>query len=262
MIDLKQIEGFYPAPLRLFKANLLREYFQHKILEIIYDSKWSNHLVFMGGTSLRIVHSLNRFSEDLDFDNRGLKQKDFKELTQCIAKKLKQEGYAVDIKHVFKGAYHAHIGIADMLRKTGISGHKQAKIMIRIDTQPQNFKYVPDQVLVNKFDIFLKINVAPLDILLAQKIYAIFNRKRPMGRDFYDTVFLFGRTKPNRNYLKAKLKIQTTAQLKKKLLSRCRKLNFKQLAKDVEGFLIAPGEVKKVLFFYEYIEGMYESGDA
>ena len=44
--------------------------------------------------------------------------------------------------------------------------------------------------------------------------------------------------------------------MKKKLLSRYRKLNFKQMAKDVEGFLINPGEVKKVLVFYEYIEGM------
>ncbi len=253
MIDLKQIEAFYPKTIRPFKTNLLREYFQYKILEIIYDSKWSNRLVFMGGTSLRIVHSLNRFSEDLDFDNLGLTQKNFRELTQFIVKKLKQEGYAVDMRHVFKDAYHAHIGIADMLHRAGISGHKQAKIMIRIDTQPQRFKYVPEKVLVNKFDIFLKINVVPQDILLAQKIYAIFNRKRPMGRDFYDTVFLLGRTKPNRGYLKAKLKIQTTAQLKKKLLLRCRKLNFKQMAKDMEGFLINPSEVKKVHSFYEYV---------
>ena len=55
------------------------------------------------------------------------------------------------------------------------------------------------------------------------------------------------------DYLKARLKIKTSAELKKKLLLRCRSLNFKQLAKDVEGFLIDPSEVKKVQFFYEYI---------
>ncbi len=254
MIDLKQIESFYPKAIKPFKTNLLREYFQYKILEIIYDSKWSNSLVFMGGTSLRIIHSLNRFSEDLDFDNLKLTQKDFKELSQSIKKKLNLQGYTVDIKNIFKDTFHAHIRIADMLHKTGVSGHKQAKIMIRIDTQEQRFAYKPDQVLMNKFDVFLKINVVPIDILLAQKITAIFNRKRAMGRDFYDVIFLFGRTKPNMDYLKTKLKIQTPEQLKQKLLLRCEKLNFKQLAKDVERFLINPLDVKRVTHFKEYIE--------
>src|SRR4030067_3765771 len=106
-------------------------------------------------------------------------------------------------------------------------------------------------MIINKFDVFLRINIVPLDILLAQKIYAIFKRKRAMGRDFYDAVFLFSMTKPNLDYLKLKLNIKDIADLKRKLLLKCKSLDFKRLAKDVEPFLFNPSESKKVLLFYD-----------
>jgi hypothetical protein len=75
-----------------------------------------------------------------------------------------------------------------------------------------------------------------------------------MGRDFYDTVFLFGKTEPNLDYLKLKLNIRNMDDLKKNLLLRCKGLNFKRLAKDVEPFLFTPRDSKKVLLFYDYIK--------
>lgn len=254
MLDLKQIEAFYPENLRPFKQNILREYFQYKILEIIFDSEYGKKMSFMGGTCLRIAHSLGRFSEDLDFDNLGLKKSDFGELADLIKKRLALEGYTAEIKNVFKGAFRSYIRISDVLFESGLSGHRQAKILIQVDTQKQSFRYQPENILLNKFDIFLRIKAVPLDILLAQKIYAIFNRKRTMGRDFYDAVFLLGRAKPNMKYLTAKLNIKQPRQLKEKLLAQCEKLNFKQLAGDIEHFLIVPTDIKKVLHFKEYIE--------
>jgi predicted nucleotidyltransferase component of viral defense system len=67
MLELGQIESFYPESYRAFKKNILREYLQYKILEILFDSKYANNLVFMGGTSIRIICGSNRFSEYLDF---------------------------------------------------------------------------------------------------------------------------------------------------------------------------------------------------
>ena len=69
MISLHNIEQFYPENLRGFKRNMLREYLQFKILEIIFNSRLAPKLSFIGGTALRIVHENTRFSEDLDFDN-------------------------------------------------------------------------------------------------------------------------------------------------------------------------------------------------
>ena len=92
MLSLKQIEQYYPENLRAFKKNLLREYLQYKILEIIFNSKLNNKLSFLGGTALRIVYDNSRFSEDLDFDNFALKQNEFSLLMEEIKIKLQKEG--------------------------------------------------------------------------------------------------------------------------------------------------------------------------
>ena len=46
----------------------LVEYLQSEILSILYNSKYGRHLSFLGGTCLRFVYGIERFSEDLDFD--------------------------------------------------------------------------------------------------------------------------------------------------------------------------------------------------
>lgn len=256
MLDIKQIESFYPESLRPFKKNILREYIQYKILEAIFDSKFGDKLVFMGGTAARILYQNTRFSEDLDFDNLGMTQKEFKELIAIITKRLSLEGYSLETKEVFKGAYRSYLRISDILFENSLSGHREEKLLIQIDTEPQGFFYKPDKLIINKFDVFLRIKAVPLDILLAQKLYAIFKRKRAMGRDFYDAVFLFGKTGPNFAYLRSKLKINNMGELKTKLLLKCKELNFKHLAKDVETFLFNPADSKKVLFFCDYIKSI------
>lgn len=254
MLDIEQIESFYPEYLRSFKRNLLREYLQYKILEIMFDSRFGGRLSFMGGTATRIIHSNTRFSEDLDFDNLGLEEKDFGQLVKLIQKTLQLEGYTVETRNVFKGAYRSYIRIPNILFESGLSGHKEEKLSIQVDAEPQRFNYQPDKIILNKFEVFLRINVVPADILLAQKIYAILKRKRPMGRDFYDAVFLFGKTIPNLDYLKLKSEINDWVELKNRLLLRCRKFDFEQLAKEVEQFLFVPSDSKKVLFFCEYLQ--------
>jgi len=65
-----------------------------------------------------------------------------------------------------------------------------------VDTEPHDFVYSPDRVFLNKFDVFTQIAVTPPDILLAQKIYALLNRKRAKGRDIYDVMFLLQKQNP------------------------------------------------------------------
>ncbi len=255
MLDLAQIESFYPESLRPFKRNLLREYLQYKILEMIYDSEFGAKLVFMGGTAIRIVHANTRFSEDLDFDNLGLSPDEVEHLTRLIQRRLELEGYEVEIKNVFRKASTCEIKILDVLFAYGLSGHRQEKLLIKLNAEAQGFSYPPDKTILNKFDVFLRINVAPADILLAQKIYAAFNRRRPVGRDFYDIVYLTGKTVPNIDYLRSKLKIKDDTDLKRRLLERCGGLDFEVLAREVEPFLFVPADAKKVLGFCKYIEG-------
>lgn len=255
MLELKQIESFFPEQLRHFKRNLLREYLQYKILEAVFTSKYGQKLVFMGGTAIHIVHGLPRFSEDLDFDNRGLTKDDFSALTQGVAKKLALEGFVVQTSVSFKGAFSSDIKVKGVLFDKGLSGHQDEKILIKLDAQSQDFQYSPERIVINKFDVFTSISVVPVDILLAQKFYAILARKRAMGRDFYDAVFLAGKTKPSFAYLKERAGIKDKQVLKLAVLERCAKLDFKLLSKDVEQFVFFPEDAKKVLLFNEYVQG-------
>lgn len=256
MLELGQIASFYPEPYRAFKKNILREYLQYKILEILFDSKYAGKLAFMGGTSIRIIYGGNRFSEDLDFDNFELTKEEFKELSKIVGNRLTLEGYAVEIRNVFKAAFHSHIGFQNILYENGISRHKDEKLMIRLDTEPQMIAYELDKPIINKFDVFTRINVVPNDILLAQKLFAILNRKRAMGRDIYDAIFLFSQTLPNFDYLRSKANISNDVELKERLLSTCAALDFEQLARDVEPFLLHIGDTKKILLFSEFIKNI------
>jgi len=57
-------------------------------------------------------------------------------------------------------------------------------------------------------DIFMKINAVPLDILLSQKILAVLYCLKPVGRDFYDVIFLFSKTNPSYHFLREKMKLK------------------------------------------------------
>jgi predicted nucleotidyltransferase component of viral defense system len=232
----------------------MREYLQYKLLEIIFDSNHREKLSFLGGTAIRILHGNKRFSEDLDFDNFGLTENEFEHLAAEIGRRLKLEGYNVEIKNVLKDAYHCYVRIPGLLFDSGLSGHKEEKILIQIDTEPQGFDYLPESLILNRFDVFCRIRATPADILLSQKLFAIFKRKRKMGRDFYDALLLFGKVSPNFDFLRLKMGIQDMVGLKKHLLLLCKNLDFKALARDVEPFLFSAIEAKKVLAFPDYIK--------
>jgi Uncharacterized conserved protein len=253
MLELKQIESFFPEHLRHFKRNLLREYLQYKILEVIFTSRYGQKLIFMGGTAIHIAHGLPRFSEDLDFDNRELAEDDFSAMTQAVAKKLTLEGYVIKTGTSFKGAFSADIKVVGVLFNEGLSGHREENVLIKLDAEPQNFHYSAERLVINKFDVFTGISVVPVDILLAQKFHAILARKRAVGRDFYDAIFLSGKTSPDFTYLKERVGIENKEALKSALLKHCSKLDFKLLSRDVEQFVFSPEDAKKVLLFVEYV---------
>ncbi len=253
MLDLKQIELFYPENLRIHKRNLLREYLQYVILDVIYNSQYGSRLVFMGGTAIHMIHGNRRFSEDLDFDNKGLSRDDFEGLSQNVLRKLDLYGYSVEIQNRYREAFRCLVKFPGIFYQYDISSHPQEKLTIQIDSEPQNVDYKAERVFLNKFDIFLKINVVPPEMLLAQKILAILNRPRTMGRNFYDVIFLFSKTNPDFNFLKEKMGLNEKIEIKEKLLLKCEKINFKKLTEDVKPFLFYPSEAEKIKLFPDFI---------
>ncbi|MGE5352789.1 MAG: nucleotidyl transferase AbiEii/AbiGii toxin family protein [Acidobacteriota bacterium] len=254
MLSLAEIERFYPENQRPFKRNILREYLQYKILQIIFDSEYSSRLSFMGGTCLRIVFGTNRFSEDLDFDNFGMTAGEFDLLSDIVSRQLEEEGYSVEIRTVHKGAFRCYIRIPGLLFDNKLSGFQEEKILIQLDTEAQKVDYKPDQFILNRFDIISKIFYSPQNILLSQKFWAILNRKMLKGRDFYDVMFLLGIAKPDFRYLEIKAGIRNVRQLQERLLSRIEGTDFKQLIKDVSPFLINQSDIKRIELFPEFIK--------
>lgn len=258
MLNLKEINKYYPASLRIHKQFIFKEYLQYLILQVIFSSKYSNKLSFLWWTNLRLIHNNNRFSEDLDFDNFGLSKWEFEDISKEIKKKLELQWFIVEVRNVYKWAFRCYIKIPQILKKLWFSSLSEEKILIQIDTVPHWFKYNPDKPILNKFGLFFKINTTPLDILLSQKIWAIFNKKRKKWRDFFDIIFLIWLTKPNIPYLKSKLWFQNIEETKVKILKLCKKIDFKKLVNDVKPFLINTEEINRVLMFEEYIKKALE----
>jgi predicted nucleotidyltransferase component of viral defense system len=254
MLSLKEIKAFYPESLHPYERFILREYLQYKILEIIFESPFSNKLAFLGGTCLRIIYGNTRFSGDLDFDNFQLSEEDFKGISGIVKVKLEKLGYEAEIRNLMKGAYHCYIRFPELLYQQGLSGHKDERILIQLDTEAHNFSFQPNKPILNKFDVFTQIFSTPEELLLAQKFYAIIKRKRNKGRDFFDVTCLLSRgIKPNYDYLNLKLGIQTSDELRKQTLEKCAILDMNEMAKDVEPFLFDRKETKKVLLFPELL---------
>ena len=255
MLSLKELKPYYPESLHDYERFIIREYLQYKILEILFESPFENKLAFLGGTCLRIVHNNNRFSEDLDFDNFDLSMDDFNRITAIVKAELERLGYEVEMRNVKKGAYHCYIRFPEILFEEGLTQYKEEKILIRLDTEAHGFNYKPDKPLLNKFDVFTQINTTPRDILLAQKFYAIINRKRNKGRDFFDIVFLLSQEQiPNYEYLFAKLGIESPEILRQRIIEKCEQLDMKEMAQDVSPFLFNTKDEKKVLLFSKYME--------
>lgn len=254
MLNLSQIQQSYPPQLHPFSSFLLREYLQYKILALMFSSDYAPKFVFLGGTCLRIVHQNNRFSEDLDFDNFDLTPHDFEQVALFIQKGLEREGLQVQMEQVYRGAYHCYIKFPNLLYQTGLSGHREAKILIQLDTEPQNFDYQPQNYLLNKFDVFGNIRTTPIDLLLSQKITAFVKRKQPKGRDIYDITFLCPKTRPNYDYLAKRLEIHNPKELKTLLNEKINTLNMNQLAKDVSPFLFNPNDIQRIHLFPQFVE--------
>lgn len=255
MIDLQEIKKQVEPEIQNFDRFVIREYLQHKILEIIYASDYGKMLIFMGGTCLRIVHGNKRFSEDLDFDNRGLTEEEWSSLTQIIRRELQIWGVEAEINEVKKNAWHIYIRFPKLQYDLSLSGYETEKILIQVDAESQDADYLIKPHLLNKWDVFQMIQTVPLQTLLAQKIYALINWKREKGRDLFDIVFLMSlQIKPDYHYLEQKMGISSKELLKTALLNRLSNISLEEMSRDVQVFLFKQTDVKKVHLFDQAVE--------
>lgn len=239
MLSFNEIKKHYSDRENKLPQLVLKEYLQYKILDIIFTSQYGNKLVFMGDTAIRIVYNGDRFSEDLDIDNNGLSKKDFDKLTGYIKKELEQDGLTVEFRNTFQNVYHCYLKFPKILFDNDLSPLKDEKIMIRLDSFCTKTSCMNDAKthIISKADIFTEIKTYSESMILAQKIEALFNRKRAKGRDIYDIVYLFSLTEPDYSYLEKVLEIKNKDELFEKMGKLFSDQELNLLVNDVRSFV-------------------------
>jgi predicted nucleotidyltransferase component of viral defense system len=258
MINFDEIKTFFADSLRrnpLHIEYMLKEYFHYRMLDTIFSSEYASRLSFIGGTNLRILHHIQRFSEDLDFDCFELSRGEFIQLTDKVITKLREEGIKVEVEDKEKdlkiNAFRRNIIFPGLLFELGLTGHREKKLLIKIECEPHHYVYEPTKPIIQKFNVFTQIFAPPSDTLLSMKTVAVLERGK--GRDYYDFIFLSGLTDPDFEYLDMRFGITHHAQLYERILESCETTDFKLKSRDFDKLVFDPEETKKVLLFKEYI---------
>lgn len=230
--------------------NILTEYYQHELLESFFRQKNSEHFSFIGGTAIRICYGGGRFSEDLDFDTTKLST--FDQLLTDTVSDMKLKGFIIEHRLIHKGAYHCHLKFPHILKKLNLSGYKEEKLLIKVDSASIPKLYTKAHLL-NRYGIFQTVKVAPAPVLLAKKLLTLADRRRTKARDIYDITYLWGLASPDEKYLEefghTTLKIQI-----KLLIAFTKNLNLKTLAQEASPFLVSQSDINRILQFPEFLQ--------
>jgi predicted nucleotidyltransferase component of viral defense system len=263
MISFDEIKSFFADSLRRNPSHfeyMLKEYFHYRMLDIIFSGEYASKLSFIGGTNLRILHHIQRFSEDLDFDCFHLSREEFFQLTDKVIAKLSEEGINVEAEDKEKdlkiAAFRRNVIFPGLMFELGLTGHREKKLLIKIECEPHHYIYEPAKPIIQKFNVFTQIFAPSPDILLSMKTGAVLERGK--GRDYYDFIFLSGLTDPDFGYLDMKFGITHLAQLYERILESCETTDFENKSRDFEKLVLDPEETRKVLLFREYIQHKYD----
>jgi predicted nucleotidyltransferase component of viral defense system len=181
---------------------IIREYFQARVLESLQENGAFVNWVFVGGTALRFLYSMPRFSEDLDFSlvKAGIED-NFTELMKKIKGTFEAEDYKLTIKvKIEKTVKSAFLKFEGLLYEIGLSPHRSetVSIKVKIDTNPPSGAGFKTSVV--RRHCLLNLQHYDKGSLLGGKLHALLSRSYVKGRDIYDLMwYLSDRTWPEPN---------------------------------------------------------------
>lgn len=242
------------------QRDVLREYLQTQVLKVLYGSEFGGKVSFLGGTSLRFIHNISRFSEDLDFDLIEKQNFNIEKMGNELGRKIELLGFSLDLK--IKTTQNIHViyfKFKNVLQEFGfrVQGNEKFLIKFEIDFAPYE-RIEFETKFVDKFNERFPIIINTLPTLFAQKIIALKLRPYQKGRDFYDLVwFLAQKIEPNYAILQEKgLAVGNKSQLKDELGKIIAVSNLEQAKKDVAPFLFSPAEAQWILMLPKMVEEM------
>ncbi len=187
------------------QIDKLREILQQTALLGLARHHFFQHAAFYGGTALRILYGLDRYSEDLDFSLlKPDPDFDFNPFLQGMHQELKAMGFELDIdlrkKNTDTGIWSAFLkgntlsmllSIHEKSKIKGIHPEQKIQIKLEIDTDPPLLHLPLESKLVKNPVPFYVSTYAIVD-LFAGKMHAALCRnwqKRIKGRDWYDVIW-------------------------------------------------------------------------
>ena len=231
------------------KRNVAREYLQVRILQALQDSGAFSNWALLGGTALRLLYALPRYSEDLDFSTRDSSDHArFEERIPRVCNDLTRETYTVDFTTRSSAAVHsAFVRFPGLPYELGFSPHREQVLSIRveIDTNPPAGAGVATRV-VRRY-ILLHVLHHDKASLFAGKLHAILARPYTKGRDLYDLVwYLSDSTWPGPNLAQLNNALAQTgwngpsiteANWREVVAERLDRVDWDKAVKDVSPFL-------------------------
>ncbi|CAN5457060.1 nucleotidyl transferase AbiEii/AbiGii toxin family protein [soil metagenome] len=254
----------YKCETRNDYENALKEIIQEVALLALWRAKFFQHAAFCGGTALRILYGLDRFSEDVDFSL--LKPSidfDMAPYLVAIETELRGMGFNVEVGKVAKGVDSAtesafikagtkehliQIEVPELLAAR-IAKTDRLKIKLEVDTDPPGGFETEAKTLLQP--VAFSVNTYKQPDLFAGKIHAILQRNwkggRIKGRDYYDFVWYVGRgTSVHLSHLEQRLRqtgawkfeeALTQIDLHRLLEAKFSLLDFEMAKKDVLPFV-------------------------
>jgi len=248
------------------KYNRLREFLQLLILKKIDEHGCFRQMAFVGGTALRILYDLNRFSEDLDFSLVNQENYDFEQIMKRLETDLRLENLEVSIKYKSKKTVaSAFIKFHGLLHQLNLSPRHDQALLIKFEVdQNPPLGWDTKFSMVNS-DFLIGINHYDLPSLFAGKLHALLYRKYTKGRDYYDFIWYIGRkVKPNLTFLNNAIYQTQNIQLNldwqslsAELKSKFNETDFSAIRADVSPFLVDLNELR----FFEKDSFISMAGD-
>lgn len=187
-----------------FARCIVREYLQARTLECLQENGAFVNWAFVGGTALRFLYSMPRFSEDLDFSIAEPGREDnFTELMVKTKNAFILENYDVTVKaKTSKTVKAAFIKFPGLLYELGLSAYEPETISIKVDIDTNPPAGANLETSIVRRHVLLNIQHYDKSSLLAGKLHALSTRKYTKGRDVYDLMwYLSDRTWPEPNII-------------------------------------------------------------
>jgi predicted nucleotidyltransferase component of viral defense system len=237
--------------------RVLRELIQHLVLLGLWRAGFFEHAAFYGGTALRILHELPRFSEDIDFSLLEREQAfSFASYLSGIQTELSGFGFEVNIVSSCKANTRFHllqVKPGSSLAST-VPPNQLLKVKLEVDTTPPG--EFETEVLPILEPIPFYVRTLSLPDLFAGKMHCILFRRwksRVKGRDWYDLVWFLRKKVPlHLAHLEERMRQSGDWQddrdiLREDLLrfydDRVEQVDFSKAAADVLPFLHDPREI-------------------